>query len=126
MNASHCIGVARPDTLLVGGKIVTVDSNATVAEALAIRNGRISAIGASTEIRRLAGPLTSIVELGGRTVIPGLIDSHLHAIRDGRTFGVRPDWSGVSTLKQALDTIRAVGRETSPVLTHQNIKAEGV
>ena len=68
----------------------------------------------SAEIRRLAGPPTSIVELGGRTVIPGLIDSHLHAIRDGRTFGVRPDWSGVSTLKQALDTIRAAGRKASP------------
>jgi len=114
MNASQRIDVAHPDTVLVGGKIVTIDPKATVAEALAIRSGRISAIGSSAEIRRLAGPLTSIVELRGRTVIPGLIDSHLHAIRDGRTFGVRPDWSGVSTLKQALDTIRAAGRETSP------------
>ena len=114
MDATHPVDVAYPDTLLVGGKIVTVDPNATVAEALAILNGRISAIGSSAEIRRLAGPLTSIVELGGRTVIPGLIDSHLHAIRDGRTFGVRPDWSGVSTLKQALDTIRAAGRKTPP------------
>jgi predicted amidohydrolase YtcJ len=113
MNASHRVDVAHPDTALVGGKIVTVDPNATVAEALAIGHGRISAVGSSAEIRRLAGPLTSIVELGGRTVIPGLIDSHLHAIRDGRTFGVRPDWSAVSTLKQALDTVRAAGRETS-------------
>ncbi len=88
MNASHRIDVAHPDMVLVGGKIVTVDPKATVAEAVAIRNGRISAVGSSAEIRRLAGPPTS--------------------------FGVRPDWSGVSTLKQALDTIRAAGRKTSP------------
>jgi predicted amidohydrolase YtcJ len=75
MNASHRIDVAHPDMVLVGGKIVTVDPKATVAEAVAIRNGRISAIGSSAEIRRLAGPPTSIVELGGRTVIPGLASS---------------------------------------------------
>jgi hypothetical protein len=63
VDATHPVDVAYPDTLLVGGKIVTVDPNATVAEALAILNGRISAIGSSAEIRRLAGPLTSIVEL---------------------------------------------------------------
>ena len=114
MDTSHPVDVAYPDTLLVGGKIVTVDPTATVAEALAIRNGRISAIGSSAEIRLLAGPRTATVELSGRTVIPGLIDSHLHAIRDGRTYGVRPDWSGVSTLQQALHTIRVAARESSP------------
>jgi len=114
MNATHLIDVHYPDMTLVGGKIVTVDQNATVAEALAIRDGKISVIGSSAEIRMLAGPRTTIVELDGRTVIPGLIDSHLHAIRDGRTFVIRLDWSRVSTLKQALDTIRVAGRETSP------------
>ena len=114
MDASHPIDVAHADTVLVGGKIVTVDPNASVAEALAIRDGRISAIGSSAEIRLLAGPRTAIVELGGRTVIPGLINSHLHAIRDGRTFGLRPDWSGVSTLQQALHIIRVAARESPP------------
>jgi predicted amidohydrolase YtcJ len=103
-----------PDMVLVGGKIVTVDQIATIAEALAIRDGRIFAIGSFAEVCVLAGPRTATVDLGGRTVIPGLIDSHIHAIRDGRTFGVRPDWSGVSTLKQALDTVRAAGRGTPP------------
>ena len=68
MDATHPVDVAHPDTLLVGGKIVTVDPNATVAEALAILNGRISAIGSSAEIRRLArgAPLHTHVELGRR------------------------------------------------------------
>jgi predicted amidohydrolase YtcJ len=114
MNATRRIDAHHPDMTLVGGKIVTVDPKARIAEAIAIRDGRISAIGSSAEIRMLAGPRTTTVNLEGRTVIPGLIDSHLHAIRDGRTFVVRLDWSRVSTLKQALDTIRAARRTTSP------------
>ena len=114
MNAPHRIDVHYPDMTLVGGKIVTVDQKASIAEAIAIREDRISAIGSSAEIRMLAGPRTTTVNLDGRTVIPGLIDSHLHAIRDGRTFRARLDWSRVSTVEQALDTIRAARRETSP------------
>jgi predicted amidohydrolase YtcJ len=114
MNATRRIDIHHPDMTLVGGKIVTVDQKASIAEAIAIRDGRIIAIGSSAEVGMLAGPRTTTVNLEGRTVIPGLIDSHLHAIRDGRTFLVRLDWSRVSTLKQALDTIRAAKRETSP------------
>ena len=114
MNATQRIDVHYPDMTLAGGKIVTVDQKASIAEAIAIRDGRISAVGSSAEIRMLAGPRTTTVDLNGRTVIPGLIDSHLHAIRDGRTFVARLDWSSVSTLKQALDTIRAATRRTSP------------
>ena len=85
MNGRHDIDLQDPDMTLLGGNIVTVDQKASVAEALAIRDGRISAIGSSTAIRTLAGPRTTTIDLAGRTVIPGLIDSHLHAIRDGRT-----------------------------------------
>ena len=73
---------AQPaDTVLLNGKIVTFDS--APAEALAVRDGRIAAIGRSADIRVLAGPATRVVDLGGRAVIPGLIDSHIHAIRAG-------------------------------------------
>ena len=54
---------------------------ASLREALAIRDGKILGVGSTAEIRRLAGPATRVVELDGRTVIPGLIDSHLHAVR---------------------------------------------
>ena len=70
-----------PDVVLLDGKIVAVDARASLHEALAVRDGKIVGVGSTAEIRRLAGPATRVVELEGRTVIPGLIDSHLHAIR---------------------------------------------
>src|SRR4029078_11714368 len=53
------------------------------------------------------GPATRVVDLGGRTVVPGLIDSHIHAIRAGLTYTTEVQWVGVLTLAEALDRIRA-------------------
>ncbi|HYS13719.1 MAG TPA: amidohydrolase family protein, partial [Burkholderiaceae bacterium] len=95
-------GVARaqPDTILVNGKLVVYDG--APAQALAVRDGKIAAIGDSSSIRALAGPSTRVIDLGGRTVIPGLIDSHIHAIRAGLSYTTEVHWSGVRTLKEAL------------------------
>ena len=70
-----------PDTILLNGRIVTVDRESSTREALAIRDGRIVALGRTADIKALAGPRSRVIDLQGRTVIPGLIDSHLHAIR---------------------------------------------
>ncbi len=67
------------DTILVNGKILTVDPQSSIRSALAVREGRIAAIGSDADVRRLAGPKTRTIDLQGRTVIPGLIDSHMHA-----------------------------------------------
>src|SRR5262249_34670198 len=75
-----------PDIVLVNGKIVTVDARSSVQQALAIADGKITALGRDADIRKLAGRETRVIDLGGRTVIPGLIDSHLHAIRAALTF----------------------------------------
>jgi predicted amidohydrolase YtcJ len=102
-----CADVARAqqaDTVLLNGKIVRYD--AAPAAALAVRDGRIAAIGSAAEIRALAGPATRVIDLGGRTVIPGLIDSHIHAIRAGLTYTTEVQWIGVRTLKAALERIR--------------------
>jgi hypothetical protein len=72
-----------PDLVLVNGKVVTVDDRFTFAEAVAIREERILAVGSSAEVRALAGPSTRVVDLKGRTVLPGLIDSHNHMLRAG-------------------------------------------
>src|SRR3989337_3604560 len=69
---------AYPDLIVVNGKIATMDAQLTQVQALAIRNSRIVARGSSDEIRFLAGPQTQVLDAKGRTVLPGLIDTHTH------------------------------------------------
>lgn len=68
------------DLIVHSGKIVTVDSRFSIAEALAIRGDRIAAVGTNAEVRRLAGSTTCEIDLRGATVLPGLIDSHVHPV----------------------------------------------
>jgi predicted amidohydrolase YtcJ len=105
--ASGTATAQPPDLVLVDGKIVTVDGESSIREALAIRDGRILAVGASSEILELAAPSTRVVDLDGRTVIPGLIDSHLHAIRAALSFGTEVNWIGARSLGEAMARIRA-------------------
>src|SRR5256885_1591526 len=102
------IQAPAPDTILINGKLVVY--NGAPAQALAVRDGRIAAIGDTSGIRALAGPSTRVIDLGGRTVIPGLIDSHIHAIRAGLSYTTEVHWSGVRSLKEALDRIRAAAK----------------
>jgi hypothetical protein len=101
----------QPDTVLVNGKLIVYDGEP--AQALVVRNGRIAAIGNSPDIRELAGPSACVIDLGGRTVIPGLIDSHIHAIRAGLTYTTEVHWIGVRSLAEALARIRAAAK-TAP------------
>ncbi len=100
------------DTVLVGGKIVTVDDRFTLAQALAIRDGRIVKVGATAEIEALKGPQTRVIELGGRTVIPGLIDNHAHWVRAAEHDELRFD--GVTSRQQALTMLAERVRTTPP------------
>ncbi|MEJ7813386.1 MAG: amidohydrolase [Gemmatimonadaceae bacterium] len=69
---------AAADLVLVGGRIVTVDSARPEAQAVAIRGDRIVAVGSDADVRRLAGKATQVIELGGRLAIPGFIEGHGH------------------------------------------------
>jgi predicted amidohydrolase YtcJ len=100
-----------PDTVLLNGRVVVYEG--APAAALAVRDGKIAAVGTSAKIRALAGPATRVIDLGGRTVIPGLIDSHIHAIRAGLSYTTEVHWSGVRTLPEALDRLRTVAK-TAP------------
>ncbi|NOJ39676.1 amidohydrolase [Bradyrhizobium australiense] len=102
------------DTILFNGKILTVDRDFSVQQALAIENGRIVATGPSADMKRLAGDKARLVDLGGRTVIPGLTDGHIHGIRAALTFGTEVNWIGVPTLKDALEKIRATAKTQKP------------
>ena len=113
--SSITIGHAETaDTVLFNGKILTVDNDFSVREALAIAQGRVLASGTSAAMRKLAGDATRLIDLGGRTVIPGLTDGHIHGVRAALTFGTEVNWISVPTLKQALDKIRQAATTRKP------------
>jgi len=68
----------KPDKVLFNGKIVTVDKDFSVVEAVAIKDGKFVAVGSNAEIRALIGPQTEEIDLEGKTVLPGFIDPHVH------------------------------------------------
>jgi predicted amidohydrolase YtcJ len=103
-----------PDTVLINGKIVTVDPSRTAREALAIRDGRIVALGTSAEIRKLAGAKSKVIDLQGHTVIPGLIDSHMHAIRAALSFSTEVNWIGATSLSEAVGRIHEASQTMKP------------
>lgn len=105
---------AQPDLVLTNGKIVTVDERFQVAQAVAIRGDRIMAVGASQEIGRLAGPNTRRIDLRGRTVLPGLIDNHMHLLRYGTTWMYEVRWDGVESRREALELLRARAQRARP------------
>jgi predicted amidohydrolase YtcJ len=96
-----------PDLVLINGKIVTLDDASSVKQALAIEAGRVAATGSTEDIRKLAVPATKIIDLGGRTVIPGLIDSHMHAIRAGFRYATEVNWEGATDINAALGRLRS-------------------
>lgn len=100
------------DLVLRGGRIW---DNADLADAdsVAVAGGRILAIGAAAEMTSLMGPYTEVIELAGRRVIPGLIDSHIHLVRAGMRWARDARWEGVGSLADGLARIRraAEGRE---------------
>jgi len=99
-----------PELVLYNGKIVTVDSNFSIAQGVAIANGRFVAVGTNEAVRRTAGPATKVIDLEGRTVIPGLIDGHLHNAGGGP--GV--DLANVRSMAELLAAVEARVRSGKP------------
>ena len=99
-----------PDLIIVNCKIYTVDSKFSTAEAVAITAGKFTAVGTTAQIRKLSGPSTRILDAGGKTIVPGLQDNHLHNAGGGP--GV--DLFTARTLQDVLDRIRARAKEAKP------------
>ncbi len=102
------------DLLLVNGRIATQDDRHSFVNALAIKNGRVRAIGDTKTIMAHKGPATRVVELNGRTVIPGLVDSHSHPIRGGLSYNLELRWDGVPSLADAMRMLREQAQRTPP------------
>jgi predicted amidohydrolase YtcJ len=102
------------DTLLVNGKIVTVDDRFTIAEALAIRNERIVAVGSASEMEKFRGPSTRLIDVGRRTVIPGLIDNHAHFMRAAEYWHREVRLDGITSHREALALIKDKAAQSKP------------
>ncbi len=102
------------DMLLLNGRIVTLDGALSITEALAITGDRIIATGSGKQMRKLAGADTKIIDLGGRTAIPGLVDSHIHAIRAGFRFAGEVSWDGATGIADALERLRSAAVHAAP------------
>jgi predicted amidohydrolase YtcJ len=99
-------GMLSADLIVLNANIYTVSSGH--AQALAVRDGKILAVGSTAEIRKLAGPRTKIEDLGGKTVLPGFIDAHMHLVSVGlRESGYYLDLSQARSLEETLALVRA-------------------
>lgn len=103
--------------ILVNGRVCTVDDRFSVAEAVAVDGGRIRAVGTSAEIRALAGPASRVIDLAGRTVLPGINDSHLHGAAYGMTkppFALDLAFPAVRSIADVVAAVRAAAAGTPP------------
>jgi predicted amidohydrolase YtcJ len=113
--ASWSQGMTEPaDLVLLNGRITTLDPGLGEVPALAIRAGRILAAGQPAEVTRAAGDGATVIDLGGRRVIPGLNDSHTHLIRGGLNFNMELRWENVPSLADALAMLKAQAERTPP------------
>ena len=103
------------DIILVNGKFTTLDVTNPSPEAVAISDGKISAVGDVSTLMLLASAKTKVIDLHGRRVVPGLNDSHLHLIRGGLNYNLELRWEGVPSLADALRMLKdQAARTPSP------------
>jgi predicted amidohydrolase YtcJ len=114
IGAPMALRASPADIILVNGRIATLDASSSISQALAIEAGRVAATGRDEDIRKLAGTTTEIIDLGGRTVIPGLIDSHIHAIRAGFRYASEVHWDGAINIAEALERLRSAATQAGP------------
>ncbi|MHA2081940.1 MAG: amidohydrolase, partial [Candidatus Thorarchaeota archaeon] len=103
------------DIVLWNAKIITMDSEGSMSEALAVKHGRIIAVGLKSEMEGLVGPETEIIDAKGKTVIPGLIDSHAHFMDVGSAREIYVDLSeevGVGCIADIQEMLRGKAEKT--------------
>ena len=96
---------APADQVFINGHVLTVDEDFSVAEAIAVQGDRILGVGTNEEILALVGPTTQTTDLDGRTVIPGLIDNHMHFVRAARDWYRHVRWDDVTSRAEAFERV---------------------
>jgi len=101
---------APVDLVVVNAKVLTVDPKNTQAEAVAIRGNTFAAVGTTAAIRKMAGPGTRVIDAGGRTVVPGFIESHVHATGVARG-EVSQVFVQLNSIQEIRDWVRARAKD---------------
>lgn len=104
--ATPYVPTGAADLIVYNAKVVTVDPGFSIARAFAVKDGRFTAVGDDAAIQRLAGPNTRRVDMGGKTVLPGFNDSHVH-LSGGMQHAVRVDLSQAASVPEILNLLRA-------------------
>ncbi|HKQ40671.1 MAG TPA: amidohydrolase [Verrucomicrobiae bacterium] len=100
------------DVIVINANVATQDPTAPQAAAFAVKDGKFVSVGEESRVKALQGPATKVIDAGGRTIIPGLNDSHIHAVRGGRFYNLELRWDGVKSLKRGLEMIREQAERT--------------
>lgn len=109
-----CSPSSAPDMILFNGKIITVDQKSTIAQAVAVKEGKITAVGSNDEIKKLAGKETQVIDVQGKTVVPGINDGHLH-----------PEWAAVSELNYKIPDVHSLSDIFTWIKSETEIKKNG-
>ena len=96
----------KADLILYNGKITHFGHNQEAVTAVAIQDGKFVAIGSDSDVLKLASTQTKLIDLGGRRVVPGINDSHIHLIRGGLNYNLELRWDGVPSLADALRMLK--------------------
>ncbi len=105
---------AQADWIFSGGQVVTVDETFSMAEALAVKDGRVLALGSEAEVAVFRGPGTQMVDLAGRTVIPGLQDSHIHFLSLGHDITYEAELTFAMTAEEVVAEVQALKERQEP------------
>jgi hypothetical protein len=98
---------APADLVLINGRVLTVDATDSVAQAVAIADGRIAAVGSENQIRTRIGPRTEVIDLHGRAVTPGLIDTHVHFSEESQLFSVDLTEASITKVDDVVQRVAA-------------------
>ncbi len=107
-------GKTWADVIIMNGRIATQDERRSFASAAAIKDGRFIAVGSDKDVMAHHGEKTQVIDVQGRTVIPGLNDSHMHPIRGGLNYNMELRWDGVPSLADALRLLKEQAARTPP------------
>src|SRR5258705_4581665 len=101
-----------PDLILHGGKIITLDRSSRLAQAISVRTGRVAAVGDDAALLKDAAPTTQLIDLEGRSVLPGFFDAHPHADREGLKVRGGIPIAGLHSVADIVDVVKRAAQTT--------------